>query len=287
MKGIGFMAVSSGLFFAFSLSVFRRMERNATQLVRSQQRLVQAERDAIAGLITSSVAHDFANLLTILRLSAEKLGGMSDLPVNARENLSKLDHVVSRLAELAQRMRTAGQNVLKSKPSYYDLHETIEKTLEFLCLHKMVSGCKIEIRSSGGRSACGYPILIHQLLMNLVLNAAEATEGKGHILILVGREGPTLVIEVHDNGPGISPLLRENIFEAFFTTKKFGTGLGLMSVKSCVDVHGGAVEIGDSHLGGASFVVRLPDLQEVPRNSSKLPEMLNKNSSFTGSPAMH
>jgi two-component system, NtrC family, sensor kinase len=133
----------------------------------------------------------------------------------------------------------------------------------------------------------GYPMLIHQIVMNLVLNAAEAVEGRGKVLIQARKLespsvlGPTEIqIEVHDSGPGIPMSAREKVFEAFYTTKPSGSGLGLMSAKSCAEMHGGEVAIDQSHLGGALFKVLVADLRDVPphtKSELKILESLNKN----------
>ncbi|HQU09128.1 MAG TPA: ATP-binding protein, partial [Opitutales bacterium] len=99
---------------------------------------------------------------------------------------------------------------------------------------------------------------ISEMLLNLVLNAGDATSNAGEILVKVYRSGDFAIIEVHDNGRGIQPKDRERIFEPFFTTKREGSGLGLMTVKACVDRHNGFLQIGTSHLGGALFSIWLP-----------------------------
>jgi signal transduction histidine kinase len=96
------------------------------------------------------------------------------------------------------------------------------------------------------------------MLLNLILNAADATRGRGRIDVYSRREDESVVLEVHDDGPGVPPDLREKVFTAFFSSKAHGTGLGLLSVKVTVEAHGGTVEVGDSDLGGARLKVTLP-----------------------------
>jgi signal transduction histidine kinase len=102
------------------------------------------------------------------------------------------------------------------------------------------------------------PITLHRSVLNLVLNAADAVEGRGIIEVRLSASGPQAVLEVHDNGPGIPEDQRRRIFEAFYTTKAMGTGLGLLSVKACADEHHGHVEVLSSPLGGALFRLTLP-----------------------------
>jgi two-component system sensor histidine kinase HydH len=278
-KGFLFMIVSSIALFFFSWSLFRKMAVDSQQLIQSQQRLARAERQATAGLLAASVAHDFSNLLTILRLSTERLKTSAEMSEISKDAVLRLDHAVNRLADLAQRLRNAGHSVLRDKPKMYDLNEAIDETLDLLGAHQVIQQCEIIFEPASKIEIRGYPVLIHQLVMNLVLNAAEATEGHGKIWIRAHRDENATLIEVHDNGPGISPLLRDGVFDAFFTTKRHGTGLGLMSVKSCVEIHPGVVDIGDSPLGGALFTVVLADLPATQTPDVKPAETLNKKES--------
>jgi signal transduction histidine kinase len=96
------------------------------------------------------------------------------------------------------------------------------------------------------------------MIINLMLNAADATESKGKIEIRLSMQSNQICIEVHDNGPGISKENREGLFRPYHTTKPDGTGLGLTTVKTCAEIHGGSVQIDSSHLGGALFRIVLP-----------------------------
>ena len=103
----------------------------------------------------------------------------------------------------------------------------------------------------------GHRSAIQETLLNLVLNAADATGGRGRIEVRSFEEDGAHVLEVHDDGPGVPLDIREEVFRAFFTTKADGNGLGLLSVRACAELHGGTAEIGDSPLGGACFRVTL------------------------------
>jgi signal transduction histidine kinase len=285
-KGYGFIVTTGLLFYFFSLAVFKKMSSNAQDILESQQRLIQAERDALSGLLVSSVAHDITNLVTIFQLNTERLSRMSGLSEPAKDSVTRLERAVLRMVELSSRMRNAGRNVLKDKPRSFNLRETVEETLNLISSHKSVKGCAIQVDSDDKVMALGYPILVHQLVINLVLNAAEATGGRGRILIRLFRRQNGVEIEVHDDGPSVDVSVREQVFDAFYTTKQTGTGLGLMSVKSCVEIHGGSVSIRDSDLGGAAFCVILPDFNGQQIGSVKPSKSLNKTRA-TPSPQMH
>jgi nitrogen fixation/metabolism regulation signal transduction histidine kinase len=108
---------------------------------------------------------------------------------------------------------------------------------------------------------------LHRVLRNVVRNAAQAIRDEreatgrtstGHVRVSTAEEGPSFVIDVDDDGPGIDPALRPTLFDPYVTTKRDGTGLALCIVKKIVVDHGGTVDALDSPLGGARFRIRLP-----------------------------
>jgi len=99
---------------------------------------------------------------------------------------------------------------------------------------------------------------IQQALMNLILNALDATPTGGRVRISARPTANDVLLEVDDSGAGVPPELRDRIFEPFFTTKAAGTGLGLPMVHATATQHGGNLTVGESQLGGACFVLRLP-----------------------------
>ena len=103
-----------------------------------------------------------------------------------------------------------------------------------------------------------HPALLRQMMLNLLLNAAEATGGKGRIRVGLVNSPAGYVLSVGDDGPGVPPEYRDRLFQPFFTTKPSGTGLGLLSVKAAAQAHGAAVDYAASELGGADFLVRFP-----------------------------
>jgi signal transduction histidine kinase len=99
---------------------------------------------------------------------------------------------------------------------------------------------------------------IHQLLLNLLLNALQAIDANGKIAVTVERRGTTAVIEVTDNGRGIAADHLPNIFRPFFTTKGEGTGLGLSLARRIVEDHQGRIDVTSTVGKGTTFAVVLP-----------------------------
>jgi len=112
----------------------------------------------------------------------------------------------------------------------------------------------------------GYEKAIETVIVNLLLNAADATPPDGTVTLSIrcSADGKAVEIEVRDTGEGLAPELRERVFDPFFTTKGpgRGTGLGLTVCRSIVDRHGGAIAIDTPPDGGCRFVVTIP-LQPV------------------------
>ena len=112
----------------------------------------------------------------------------------------------------------------------------------------------LRLRVEGRGEALADSNFVHQVLLNLVLNAAQATEGQGQVRLAVA-DGWILV---SDDGPGISPEAAEKLFQPFYTTRTRGTGLGLAICRKLVGAMGGSIGVATGPLKGAAFLVELP-----------------------------
>jgi two-component system, NtrC family, sensor histidine kinase HydH len=99
---------------------------------------------------------------------------------------------------------------------------------------------------------------INRVLTNLLINASQAMEGRGEILVAVARRPPETQFRVSDRGPGVAPELRHRLFEALFTTKAKGSGLGLALCRRIAEAHGGSIVL-ESAEPGATFLLVVPD----------------------------
>jgi signal transduction histidine kinase len=95
-------------------------------------------------------------------------------------------------------------------------------------------------------------------LLNIIINAADAVGGSGRIMVKLSDNPERIRLEVHDNGPGIPEQVRDRVLEPFYTTKPYGSGLGLLSVRHCAEVHRGAFGIESSPLGGTCVFMDFP-----------------------------
>lgn len=277
LKGTVFVVTTSGLLFILCFGLFKRIARRERELAQYRAGIIAAERRAAAGLFASSVAHDMNNVLTIIECATEALGrGAVSENTESLADLREANNELKKLSEVLG--RSIGRN-LASSIVEFDLAASLRDTTALARTHKKVSYCTLAIEGPTTLPFRGIPVQIHQALLNLILNAADATDHRGEITIELTPSDTGAVIAVHDNGLGVGENERQSIMEPFVTTKSDGSGLGLLSVKVCAESHNGHVEITSSHLGGACFRIHLQNLCEVSAatsGSSRAPARANQ-----------
>ncbi len=165
---------------------------------------------------------------------------------------------VDRMMRLVTSLRTFGRDD-RSEVDFADLHEGLESTLAIVD-HQLKG--RVEVVKEYGalpRVEC-YPNQVHQVFMNLIVNAAQAMHGNGTITIRTRHQGDEVAIDVEDTGVGIAPDNLARIFDPGFTTKgkRMGMGMGLLITRQIVDRHHGHIDIRSEPGKGTRFTVRLP-----------------------------
>ncbi len=231
-------------------------------VTKKSQALAHHQRLEIIGTLTSSIAHEFNNLLT--PIMGYSILVLEKLPPDAEETYDnvleiyeasrKAKTIISRLSDLSRKNTPLTFQYVSPDDLVVRVLEIaapakppkVEVSHKLQCRHLWVHGNKIQLS---------------QMLLNLVLNAYQAMETEGGTLTITTEpEDDWICLHVSDTGPGIDPALLETIFEPFFTTKERGkgTGLGLAIVQQVVKEHHGTVCV-HSKLGqGTTFIVRLP-----------------------------
>jgi len=257
-KGVIFVAFTGLLFFGVAWLALRRLAAQQLLLERQREVLAAAEGPVLAGAFAATVAHDLNNVLTVARGGLDALT-RSETDASRREKaLALVARAHEDLARITRRMVGVGYRQKSTHRRPLDLAALVRETVAFASRHAKLRGCRIHTEAPGPLSFDGDRDLLQRALLNLLLNAAEAMDGRGEIRVRLGREDVTIRLEVHDAGPGIEPERRDAIFHAFQTTKPDGTGLGLFSVETAAEAHGGRAAVDDSPLGGARFFVELP-----------------------------
>jgi two-component system sensor histidine kinase HydH len=257
-KGFIFSGVTGVLFFLFAWLLLRRIAAQELRVAQQRAALLESERRAMVGLFASSIAHDIANILVVARGSLGFLEESSPEGVQQLDALSRLRRSLEELRVLTRRMVTIENVRIPDEVADVELDALVREVVALARSHMDVRGCTVRVPVNDPVTMRGNKSMIGMMLLNLILNAADATRGRGRIDVYQRRVDDSVVIEVHDDGPGVPQELREKVFTAFFSSKTHGTGLGLLSVKVTVEAHGGTVEVGESELGGALFRVTLP-----------------------------
>jgi two-component system sensor histidine kinase HydH len=253
LKGAGFVLVSSLALFGLARFLLRDVARKSLALTERNVTLQRSERAATAGLLAASLAHDINNVLTSVRMSLSFLEREQD-----EAGLSELESALDRVSGLSRRLLSVA-GAEREEVRRYDLVGAIREGLTLAQIHVDVKRCTVEtVLAAGELPVRGPARLLGRAVLNLVVNAAEASGSGGRVRLELRRDGDHAILEVHDDGPGIPADVTDRVFTPFFTTKELGTGLGLMSVRVCAEEHGGSAEVVPSALGGAAFRLRLP-----------------------------
>jgi two-component system NtrC family sensor kinase len=236
-------------------------------LQRSRNQVARADRLGTVGTLAAGIAHEINNPLvsiqTFLTLAPEKRaeqdaefwGSYHQLAVSELERIRGLVATMSRLA------RGGGEGVQRTP---CELRTIVEEAVRLVNHEACEAEVSIAVEAEQGvPKVAAVREQLHQVLLNLLLNAIQATPPGGWIRVRTwGDDGdpPSAWLEVADTGRGIAPAHVEQIFDPFFTTKgpDLGTGLGLMICHHIVSDHGGTIEVESSPGAGARFRVRLP-----------------------------
>lgn len=257
-KGVVFVALTSLLIFGLSRRMLRRIARDQKRMHHQQQALIEAERRATAGLIARAIAHDMNNVLTVGMANVELLRSHGAIDADGNAMLIDIAESFERLHDLSRRITHTASSGEAPPARSTNLMELVRTECRQMRRHRAAEQCTIIEYGPDRVELLLVRSLIHDLLQNLLLNAVEAAPIGGRVEVRVADAPHEAVIEVHDNGPGVPADRRTRIFDALYTTKPSGMGLGLLSVKEAVKAHEGRVEVCDSPLGGACFRVRLP-----------------------------
>lgn len=253
--------IFGGLAGLFLLGVFALLLYWAVaQLLRTQESLRRSERLAAMGQMAATVAHEIRNPLSIIKGTADVLRERYQSGEEPDELFEFIPTEVRRLNRLVNDFLTFARD-----PSLMlqeaDLRDTLNQTLASVEEEFRRSGVRLCAKDIPSIVIKHDPDAVHQVLLNLLLNAQQAVGEGGEVWVAMRREGRRgvtgAVIEVRDTGPGL-PDEPEKLFEPFYTTKASGSGLGLAICRLLVEKHGGEIEAADQPGGGSIFRIFLP-----------------------------
>lgn len=230
-------------------------------LEQANERLRAAYRE-IAQL-AGGLAHEIRNPLSTMRMNLDLLAEEFDPAESRRDRrvLEKIDRVrreSHRLETVLEEfLRFARVQEVETRPA--DLNALVDEVRDFCEGQGAARG--ILARVQYDTSLPPVPIdadLLKQALLNLILNAQHAMPDGGELILTTRREGQDAVIDVTDTGVGIEAEMQPRIFEAFFSTRPDGSGLGLPTTRKIVEAHGGSISVESTPGKGSRFTIRLP-----------------------------
>ncbi len=253
--------------------------RGAADAIAAQ--LQQSDRLALVGRVAMGMAHEIGSPLAIVVGFLDRLQALeqTDAPLDQRLRcIDQARHAADRIHALLSDMAQPGLPQPRDIDRPCDAAAVAVRVIGQCEQHPRARLMALELHASASQSPCDASAShLEQVLMNLVVNAADAVHGPGTVRISVLREGDWQVIHVDDDGPGIAPADRERVFDEFYSTKtqvgsdatrRSGWGLGLAVSRRIVGRYGGSLVADEAPGVGARMTVRLP----VPgglRNASR------------------
>lgn len=247
------------------VEILQKKNQAMEELNRQTQKLAHHQRLEIIGTLTSSIAHEFNNLLTPIMgnsmMALEKLPSdedeLYDELLEIYSASCKAKEIISRLSDLSRKnsetcfRQVAPDEVIRKmvKTAEPARAENVQINMNLNCWEQRLTANEIQIS---------------QLVLNLILNGFHAMEPDGGILTLATNyDEENIYLQVSDTGCGIAKEIRQKIFEPFFTTKEAGkgTGLGLAIVAQVVEDHMGKIQVESKEGSGTSFTVSLPRMR--------------------------
>lgn len=242
-------------------------------LVRAQGELAHVARVATLGELTASIAHEVNQPLAAVVTNGEAcLRWLGRAVPDIGQARSSVEHMIrngQRASEVVRRLRALAR---KSDPSYapVSLVDVVNDVALLMSRELQVHRATLGVNAAGSPPPVrGDRVQLQQVVMNLLMNGIQAMDGVSsrprRLGVEVGRsaeEPKAVVLTVNDSGPGIDPADLARLFDAFFTTRRDGMGMGLSICRSIVEAHGGRIWATNREGGGACFHVSLPIAEE-------------------------
>lgn len=268
--------VSSGDEIGELASNFNRMTAeildDRRKLEEASRKLMEAEKLASIGRLATALAHEIRNPLTAVKLNIQKIAHHPALGSTELEQLGIAEIGIQQVEKLVKDILSYARAPKLAKSSF-QIETLLEEALRFV--EEPIEEKKIRVVASFADLST---IVVdgdqlRQAFLNILLNATEAVANGGTIAVetklLSTPEGDVAEISIADDGVGIGETDRGSIFDAFFTTKSLGTGLGLTNARKVVELHRGAIEV-ESEVGrGTKVTVLLPYEDAAPSRETQ------------------
>jgi len=251
---------------ALSFSVrglIQDVDQTQSELEKSRGSLLQAEKMAMVGKLAAGMAHSIRNPFTSMKMRLFSLNRSLKLTDTQKEDFDVISEEIRRIDTIVQNFlefsRPPKLTIQSISPSI-----VVDQTLQLLKYRLKSYDVSVKIeREQTLPEIAADPLQLKEVFVNLVVNACEAMERGGSIVIreqemITPSDGRIAVLRVSDNGPGIPESIRDKVLLPFFTTKEEGTGLGLSIAVRIIAEHHGRIDIESNQGGGSTFIISLP-----------------------------
>jgi signal transduction histidine kinase len=225
--------------------------------------LIHQSKMADLGILASGIAHEIGNPLSSLSAMLQFMR-LKGPPGDASERIAEMETEVERINRIVQDITGFARPTADRSP--VPLDALVEQAIRLFQMHRKSRDMWAEVSSAdGGATVLAVQDQITQVILNLLLNAADASDGKGRIRVCTTSNGDEAGVSVIDQGVGMGPETRLRLFTPFFTTKQpgSGVGLGLFVSESIARAHGGRIDVESEQGRGSTFTLWLPRVTEA------------------------
>lgn len=215
-----------------------------------------------------TTTHDLKGPLNAVELQAELLRRRIARLEVAEEDKDSTTATVETILSEVRRLQSMVEDALsETAPSLDDVHDVDLGDLCESIAHRgrsLARSHRVEVHTarSGQALVSVQPKQLTQVIMNLFVNACEAMEEGGRLVLRAEERGDESVLEIEDDGPGISDALRDSLFDLHATSKESGSGIGLWAARNTVEAYDGTLELVDTGPSGTTFAIRLPRAED-------------------------
>jgi two-component system sensor kinase FixL len=226
-----------------------------------EERLREATALARLGEMAAVIAHEVKNPLAAVRGAVQVIGSRLSAHSNdgaiIKEIIARLDALNDLIQDLLVFARPPAP-----KPVRVDARALVESVATLLKRDPAFHSLEVAILGTAPPAQAD-PNLLTIAIQNLLINSAQAQQGRGDIRVTLSSDGPSVRIEIADSGPGIPPEIRAALFRPFKTTKARGTGLGMATAKRLIESQGGQIEVQSPAGGGTIVTLTVPAAPEM------------------------
>jgi signal transduction histidine kinase len=285
---VGPITASGGAGFEFLESQLRKLADHVATVVerlqQSQREVMRSEQLAAVGQLAAGIAHELRNPLMSIKLLGQAASKQGDGACLRGKDIEVLNVAATRLEKSLQGLLDFARPSKPEKQSF-EMQRLVDETIALVAGRASRQSVQIEV------DAPEEPVTlladrgqIHQVLLNLFLNALDAMPSGGKVIVQLRchesaasiaslgwapEQNGCVHISVADTGCGLDPDSCDRIFEPFVSSKDTGTGLGLTISRRIIEEHGGQIEGANRPEGGAAFTIRLPTAATFPQVSTK------------------